>query len=366
MAKPSAYLEDVTFDFEESEDSLGAHIALTFDFQGGAASGYNQPLLFKSDSVEVNEEMILKLKEVGVNTEELEKALYANDMFRLLQDAISDKNFVDWWDIVWLIDFDDSVAIFLTDEGMFSVGYTINGTTVTLDDVANPVISLSNYVETDGDVLVSDSVRDTVEAEVLALLVKSESRDDVKAKIAEIVNKHSVQEENNSVIKSEEIKSEENDTSDVIINTNEESQLENMQEFLKSEEGKDLLKSLVADAVQAEKAANEELKKSLTDAQARLAAVEKAEADRIEKSYTAVVKGFGFVEEAQVADVVKALMADPENSLIFVEVLNKAHAEIEKVKAEFAEEKGVEVKTGVKKGATDTIKDLADMFAAKK
>lgn len=365
MAKPSAYLEDVTFDFEESEDSLGAHIALTFDFQGGAASGYNKPLLFKADNVEVNDEMILKLKEIGVNTAELEKALFANDMFRVLQDAINDKNFVDWWDITWLVDFDDSVAIFLTDEGMFSVGYTINGTTVTLDDVANPVISLSNYVETDGDVLVSDSVRDTVEAEVLALLVKSESRDDVKAKVSELLKKYKPQEENNSVIKSEESKSEETNTSDVIIKTNEEPQLD-INEILKSEEAKELLKGLVADAVQAEKAEKEELKKSLTDAQARLEAVEKAEADRIEKSYTAVVKGFGFVEEAQVADVVKALMADPENSLVFVEVLNKAHAEIERVKAEFAEEKGVEVKSPVKKGATDTIKDLAEMFAAKK
>ncbi len=363
--KPSTLLEDVTFDFEESEESLGPHIALTFDFQGGAASGYNKPLLFKADNVEINEELILKLKTLGVNTEEIEKALYSNDKFRLIQDAIDNKNYVDWWDITWLIDFDDTQAIFLTDEGMFSAGYTIDGTTVTVDDIATPVVSLSNYVETEGEVLVSDSVRDTVEAEVLALLIKSESRQDVKDKIKELIVKHVEPKENNSVIKSEEEKSEGSNASGVIIKNNEEPQLD-IKEILKSEEAKDLLKSLVADAVQAEKAEKEELKKSLTDAQSRLEAVEKAEKERVEKTYTDVVKGFGFVEDEKVTDVVKALMKDPENSLVFVEVLNKAHTEIEKVKAEFADEKGLDVKTGAKKtDAVSKVADIAKMLSTK-
>lgn len=363
--KPSVLLEDVTFDFDESEDSLGPHIALTFDFQGGAASGYNKPLLFKADNVEINEEMVLKLKELGVDTAKLEKALYSSDSFKLIQAAIDEKNYVDWWDITWLVDFNDTTAIFLTDEGMYSADYTINGTTVTLSDVATPVVSLSNYVETDGDVLVSDSVRDTVEAEVLALLIKAESREDVKLKVSEILNKQKQQKEKDSVIKSEEIESEETKTSEVIIKTNEDPQLD-INEILKSEEAKELLKGLVADAVQAEKAEKEELRKSLTDAQTRLEAVEKAEKERVEKSYTAIVKGFGFVEEDKVGDLVKALMNDPENSLIFVEALNKAHAEIEKVKAEFAEEKGVTGKLDIKKDANSRIAEIAEMFSGKK
>lgn len=363
MAKPSAYLEDVTFDFEESEDTLGAHIALTFDFQGGAASGYNKPLLFKSENLEVNDEMILKLKEIGVNTEKLEKALFANDTYRLLQDAISDKNYVDWWEITWLVDYDDTIAIFLTDEGLYSVSYSINGTTVTLNDVATPVISLSSYVEIDGEVLVSDSVRDTVEAEVLALLVKSESREDVKTKVSELIAKQKLQIEKHSVIKSEDIKSEENDPSEVIIKTNEEPQLD-IKEILKSEEAKELLKSLVDEAVQAEKQEKEDLKKSLTDAQTRLVAVEKAEAERVEKTYTDLVKGFGFIEDEKVGELVKALIKSPEDSFIFVEALNKAFSEIEKVKAEFAEEKGVEVKTGAR-DAISKVSDIAASWAKK-
>lgn len=82
--KPKTYLENVTFDFEETEDCLGPHIALTFDFQGGAASGYNKPLLFKSKeetftpifkskAEAITPELILKLKEIGVDTSTLEK-----------------------------------------------------------------------------------------------------------------------------------------------------------------------------------------------------------------------------------------------------------------------------------------------------
>jgi len=71
--KPKTYLEDVTFGFEEDENSLGPHIALTFDFQGGAASGYNNPLLFKSKNETVTPQLISKLKEIGVDTSTLEK-----------------------------------------------------------------------------------------------------------------------------------------------------------------------------------------------------------------------------------------------------------------------------------------------------
>lgn len=82
--KPKTYLYDVSFDFEETEDCLGPHIALTFDFQGGAASGYNTPLLFKlqdetlkpifkSKAEAIKPELILKLKEIGVDTSTLEK-----------------------------------------------------------------------------------------------------------------------------------------------------------------------------------------------------------------------------------------------------------------------------------------------------
>lgn len=82
--KPKTYLYDVTFDFAETEDCLGPHIALTFDFQGGAASGYNSPLLlkskgeastpiFKSKAETITPQLISKLKEIGIDTSTLEK-----------------------------------------------------------------------------------------------------------------------------------------------------------------------------------------------------------------------------------------------------------------------------------------------------
>ncbi|HDK7017161.1 TPA: hypothetical protein M4161_004479 [Klebsiella pneumoniae] len=71
--KPKTYLENVTFDFQETEECLGPHIALTFDFQGGAASGYNTPLLFKSAKQEEKEQVINKLKEIGIDVPGIQK-----------------------------------------------------------------------------------------------------------------------------------------------------------------------------------------------------------------------------------------------------------------------------------------------------
>lgn len=73
IMKPKTYLYDVTFDFQETEDCLGPHIALTFDVQGGAASGYNTPLLFKSAKQEEKEQVINKLKEIGIDIPDIEK-----------------------------------------------------------------------------------------------------------------------------------------------------------------------------------------------------------------------------------------------------------------------------------------------------
>lgn len=173
MSEIKTFLEDVTFDFEETEESLGAHIALTFDFQGGAASGYNKPLLFKSDNLEINKELISKLKDLGENTESLEKALYANDMRNMLSQAIKDKDFVDKYDYAWVCDWSESVAIFNTDSGTYSVEYTLNGTDLTVSDVANKVVPIQDYVVIGDEILVSDDLMDNLEDQVYQMLSKS-------------------------------------------------------------------------------------------------------------------------------------------------------------------------------------------------
>lgn len=443
MSEIKTFLEDVSFDFEESEDSLGAHIALTFDFQGGAASGYNKPLLFKADKAGINKELITKLKELGEDTTDLEKSLYANDMRSMLSSAIRNKKFVDKYEYVWVSDWNDTVAIFNTDSGTYSVGYTVDGTNVIVEDVANSVVPIQDYAFAGDEVLVADDLMDSLEDQIYELLSKSlkdkatieiikaatkkvgnetltaedyaytpdkekpstwklriddarhvsaavaalgkgfrgkkvqipeEDIKAVKSKVRKAYKKFfpdndvpeiiKSEEKPNSVIKSED-KNESEGKSSVDI-TNKGDHIVDLNELLKSTEAQDLIKSLVADAVKDKEAEKEELAKSNKELVARLEEVEKAELKRVKTTYEDVVKGFGFVDEDKVEIVVKALMADTENSVIFVEMLNKAHEEIEKVKAEFASEKGSDVKAETPKEGVEKVKAIAAALKANK
>lgn len=364
MKKPSKLLKDVSFDFEPTEESLGPHIALTFDFQGGAASGYNKPLLFKSEQLAVTPELINKLAELGVDTSEINKALTYEDKRSLLNNAIEDKEFVSRWDWWYICDYtDDTVIFWVEDEGMFAVGYTLDGVNVTVDDVARPVVQMSQYEVVDGDVLVSEDARKDMQDELQARVVKASNIDKVKEKILKYVS-NSSQEEKNSVIKSEENKSEEN-TSEVIIKDNGEP-IVDLNEIMKSPELAEALNKAVAEAVAAKEAEKTELQKALDAEKSRVDALEKAEVARVEKAYTSVVKSFSFVAEDKVEAVVKALMSNPVDAVLFVEVLEKAKEEVEAVKSEFAKEKGVDTTTSANLDANAIIKAKAEAMAAAK
>lgn len=371
--EPSVLLKDVTFDFEESEDTLGPHIALTFKMQGGAASGYNKPLLFKSEEIKVTPELIELIKTTGEDTSSIEKALYNSTIRQLLDEAIRDKGFANPWDWIYVEDFDDSNVIFYCDDGLYSVSYSLQGMTVTLDEVATPVISISDYTEVEGDVLVSEDMFEQaieqLDEQLSSMVNKAKNSIPkgfvslVKQNISKSIDKVVGAKKENSVIKSEDNKSEESITSEVIIKNNNQGELsvENPVDIQKA------IDEAVAKAV--EKATKEatakaelekaELKKSLEDLQ-------KAEEVRIHKAYVDVVKSFEFVEEEKVENLVKALMTNPENSEVFIEALMKAKDTVDAVKAEFAPEKGVTVKTELKKDAHSKVLEAAELLKANK
>lgn len=375
--KPSVLLKEVDFSFEEDENSLGPHIALTFAMQGGAASGYNKPLLFKADDVEITPELIEKIKLTGEDTTALEKAMFNSTLQRLLSQALNDKEFVDRWDYIYISDFDESNVIFYTDEGLFSVDYTMNDSSVELGDIASPVISINSYMEVDGEVLVSEDIRQQVQesfdAEVLALINRSSKA--LPEEFVELIKKNNskindpvITQKNNSVIKSEGIKSGDENTSGLIINKNKGDPSMDLNEILKSPEMAEFMKQSIAEATQK---ATADLEATVIKAEAEKAALQKsvedlqkAETARVQATYTDVVKGFGFVEADKVEAVVKALMADQQNSMIFVEMLKTAHEQIETVKAEFAKEKGADIKTDAKKDPNEFMKGLAQTLKA--
>ena len=99
------YLADVDFSGKATEDSCGAHIAYTFDFQGGAASGFNTPLLFKSgDTPDISLEKLKALEDMGEDVTELRKS-YFGQLMTLLNEAVREK-YEMGWDWVYVVDAD--------------------------------------------------------------------------------------------------------------------------------------------------------------------------------------------------------------------------------------------------------------------
>lgn len=365
------YLADVDFSGKATEDSCGAHIAYTFDFQGGAASGFNTPLLFKSgDTPDISLEKLKALEDMGEDVTELRKS-YFGQLMTLLNEAVREKYEMGWdWVYVVDADFDNGIVIFCSDYGMFSTDFTINGLLVEVGDVANPVVQTTDYQVVEGDVLVSVDFFDNLIDDALGSLVKGALKHThVKDYL---VKAHSARTNNNSVI-AEDHPAEDNKQSSA--NTNElnkgDTPLDNInkEEFLKSAEFQDLIKAQIAEAVekaaadakaQAQAEAQEEIQKARAQAEELL----KAEAARIESDYTLVIKSYEFVEEDKVEALVKYLIENNEVAETVVKAFSKAREEIEAVKKEFGKEIGVEASNPelVAKSASELIQQKANLL----
>lgn len=358
----NTYLADVDFSGKPTDDSCGAHIAYTFGFQGGAASGYNTPLLFKSDEApEISFEKLEALEKMGEDVTELRKS-YMNQLMSLLSDAVREK-FETNWDWIYVVDadFDNGVVVFCSDYGMFSTNFKLNGFIVELDDVANPVIQTTDYLVVDGDVLISVDFFDNAIDSALSGLVKSTIKHDhvkdylVKAFEAR-ANKDSVIAEDNPA------DPQSANTPEIIKG---EHPLENINkdEFLKSAEFQDLIKAQVAEAVEkaaeeARLAAQEAAQIEIDKANAAAEELRKAERARIEEDYTAVVKSYNFVDEDKIETLVKYLIENKDVAETIVAAFNKASEEVENVKKEFGKEIGADVKNQeeVAKSGSDMIR----------
>lgn len=362
------YLTDVDFSGKATEDSCGAHIAYTFDFQGGAASGFNTPLLFKSgDTPEISFEKLEALEKMGEDTTELRKS-YLNQLMGLLQEAVREKYEMGWdWVYVVDADFDNGIVIFCSDYGMFSTEFTLNGLLVEVGDVANPVVQTTDYQVVDGDVLVSIDFFDNLIDDALGSLVKGAMKfDHVKDYL---VKASDARTDKNSVIAedhpAEGIDNSPANTTDI---NKGDIPLENIDkdEILKSAEIQELIKAQVAEEIakakaeakaEAEAAAQEEIAK----AQAAAEELRKAELARVEDEYATVIKSYDFVAEDKVEALVKYLIENKDIAETIVVAFEKAREEVEAVKKEFGKEVGVDVQNQeeVAKSASDLIRQKA-------
>lgn len=366
----NTYLEDIDFSAPASDTSCGGHIAYTFGFQGGAASGFNTPLMFKgNEQAEVTFDKIDKLKDLGEDVTDLHKS-YVSQLMNSLQDAVSDK-YSDGWDWISVVDadFDAGTVIICTDYGLFSTSFEVNGLVVTVGDTAEPVMAMTDYQVVEGDILISIDYFDNLIDQAISSMVKGAIKHQhvkdllVKAK--------------NGVPANDSVNAETSADDSANTNTidNGEFQLDNTQkeDFLKSTEFQDLMKAQIAEAVEkataeAKAAAEADAQEAIAKANAELEELRKAEAARIEDDYSTVIKSFGFVEEEKVELLVKHLVENAEVADAIVEAFTKAAAAVEVVKSEFAVEKGASVinSSPVIKSSRDLMAQRAKEINARK
>lgn len=358
------YLKDVDFSHKPTDESCGAHIAYTFDFQGGAASGYNTPLLFKSeDGNQVSFEKLKALQAMGEDVTEIHKT-YTNQLMDVLRNAVREK-FESGWDWIWVADadFDNGIVIFCSDYGLFSTSFTINGLNVEVGDVAKPVVETVDYQVVEGDVMVSVDFLEDVVDEALSSLVKGAIKhEEVKTYL---VKAHAAAAKRNSVNAEDNSAVDKNSSANTTDITKGAVPLEtvNKEEFLKSTELQDLIKAQVADAVAAAKAeAEASAQEAITKANNEAEELRKAAAARVEEEYTTVIKSYDLVEEDKVEALVKYLISNAEIADTIVKAFEKASNNVETVKKEFGKEVGVEAQD--QSSPAKTSSDLIRLKAA--
>lgn len=355
----SIYLEDIDFSQREDEYSCGAHIAYTFDFQGGAASGYNTPLMFKSKGKPtITFEKIEMFKSLGENMDKIEKD-FIQQLLANLNESVNDKFNSSGWDWIQVVDadFDNNLAIFCCDEGMFSVGFQREDLVFTIDDVAEPVVQVSSYQVVDGELYLSPDFMENLVDQALASKLKSTIKSsEVKALLIKAATDKKTKEEP-SIKKSSKTKK-----GDPALDIKDAPQTGDIQELIKAQVAAQL------DAVrkEAQEEANAVAKAAIEKAEAEVAALRKAQIERNIADTELVVKGYAFIAEEDVDAVVKHLVDNPEAAEVLLKTLDAAKQEITNVRKNLGEEKGVSVETAPEKATVDQNSAIAKRAAERK
>lgn len=346
------YLEGIDFSEKATEGNCGAHIAYTFDFQGGAASGYNTPLLFKGNKQgDISFDKIEKIAALGEDISQIKKD-YISQLMNILDEKIQDK-FQSGWDWVYTVDadFDNNVAIFCSDSGMYSVGFTLDGLVFTLEDTASPVISVTDYQAVDGDIMISNDFFANIIDEAIGGLAKSAYEN---PKVKELLLKASKSSVNAEETSKEELTS---------VKPKGESPLD-IQELFKSAEFQEHFQKALDEKAELIKAAakeeaDKEIAKAKAEAEKEIEELRKAARAAEIESAEIVVKGYNFVAEEDVPTIVKHLVDNPEISEVLLKTLDAAKEQLQVIKAELGGEKGVGVEAEVAKSATTANEAIA-------
>ena len=151
----------------KAADDVTPHLALTHEAQGFSANKRPVSLLMKQNLEGLNEGIMKALEVVGLL--DVTKAAFASQVREALAAAVKEKfGEEDSW--LYVEDYNDTVVIFCNEEGLFSVNYTMHDTTAMVDDLAQPITSVINYVPVEGKMLLSEDAEEKLEEGVYTLV----------------------------------------------------------------------------------------------------------------------------------------------------------------------------------------------------
>lgn len=175
----------MTLIIKTKDDSKRPHLALTHkELQGGSANGRNVSLLMKS-GVEVTEEVTKALEALGLDKALINKSMYASKISEALSSAVREAfGDDDHW--LYVEDYNDSIVLFCSEGGLFSVDYSLVDGKVTLGDLAKPMTREISYVAATGEMLLSEDAEDKLEEGIYSLVTKALQNDSTKEHLVEM------------------------------------------------------------------------------------------------------------------------------------------------------------------------------------
>lgn len=146
------------------------HLALTHKDQGYSANNRPTSLLMKS-GVEITPEITKALESLGVSGL-VNKSMFASKISEALSSAVREAfGDDDHW--LYVEDYNDSIVLFCSEGGLFSVDYSLVDGKVTLGDLAKPMTRSISYEPTTGEMLLSEDAEDKLEEGIYSLVTKA-------------------------------------------------------------------------------------------------------------------------------------------------------------------------------------------------
>jgi hypothetical protein len=167
------------------DDSKRPHLALThMELQQGSANGRNVSLLMKSDAA-ITEDVEKALVALGLDKSLINKSMYASKISEALSSAVREAfGDDDHW--LYVEDYNDSIVLFCSEGGLFSVDYSLVDGKVTLGDLAKPMSRVISYEPESGEMLLSEDAEDKLEEGIYSLVTKALQNDSTKEHLVEM------------------------------------------------------------------------------------------------------------------------------------------------------------------------------------